>query len=182
MTAPTHQQFGLNFGLLTLVFCQLLGIYPDDSIKHVIFIFLVIIGSLLPDLDTYQSKLGRRFPFLLISIPMYFIFGHRTITHSLLFVVLVGISSLSVVTYFDWSILFSIGLTLGVLSHVIGDFVFEGGVPLLYPNKQRYKPLMTLKTKGIGEKMVLFTLGIMNILLLFYLTQQANWSMMMLYQ
>ncbi|PLT32554.1 metal-dependent hydrolase [Bacillus sp. V5-8f] len=42
-------------------------------------------------MDTYNSKLGRKIP--LVSFLIKRLFGHRGITHSLLFVVLVGIIS-----------------------------------------------------------------------------------------
>jgi hypothetical protein len=48
-----------------------------------------LLGSLLPDIDTPKSSLGRLLPFL--SIPIERRWGHRTLTHSLLLVAGLGL-------------------------------------------------------------------------------------------
>lgn len=52
-----------------------------SSSQYLFCIATVMLGSLLPDIDTPYSCIGKKVK--LISYPIYKIFGHRTITHSL---------------------------------------------------------------------------------------------------
>lgn len=105
----------------------------SNKIEIVLFYLFVAIGSVLPDIDTPKSFLGSKFKIL--SSFLFDIFGHRTITHSVLF----------------WTIIFFIfgfladfnvallGLIIGVFAHIFGDMI-DGKVPVAYP----------LCKKGIG--------------------------------
>lgn len=86
-----------------------------------------VFGSLLPDIDHPKSFLGRRLSFL--SRFLYKSIGHRTLTHSLIF-----ISTLSVLLVKVGSLSLALGLLLGMLSHILLDlFSFGDGVAFLYP-------------------------------------------------
>ena len=74
---------------------------------------LVCVGSVLPDIDTKASFLGKKVPFLSGFLK------HRTFTHSLVFCAL--------------SALVSPYLFLGVLSHIIMDMCNPKGVQLFFP-------------------------------------------------
>ena len=50
--------------------------------NYILFLLLVAIGSLIPDIDEPNSLLGRKLKFL--SYPINIFFGHRTITHNIL--------------------------------------------------------------------------------------------------
>lgn len=94
----------------------------------------VALGSLLPDIDHPNSYLGRKlYP---ISVLINKCFGHRGFTHSFLSLTLLGLA-----TTFWWveNFYFFGGLFLGYLSHLLADMTTVSGVPLLYPNKKRYK-------------------------------------------
>ncbi|MFD2658482.1 metal-dependent hydrolase [Gracilibacillus thailandensis] len=80
--------------------------------------------AVVPDLDEPRSRFGKLFFF--ISIPLNMLFGHRTFTHSLLFVALLG----GIVSLFSPSI--AIASIIGVLTHILGDMA-TGKVKLLYP-------------------------------------------------
>lgn len=83
------------------------------------------IAGVIPDLDEHKSKFGKiLFP---ISYPINKIFGHRTLTHSLLFTVLMG-----AVFYFLIGKWFSVALMSGIIAHILGDLV-TGKVKLFYP-------------------------------------------------
>lgn len=47
------------------------------------------IAGLIPDIDELGSIIGKRLPFL--AVPMKLIFGHRTITHTLIFCVCISL-------------------------------------------------------------------------------------------
>ena len=86
-----------------------------------------IVGSLLPDIDHPQSFLGRRLKW--VSKPINHLWGHRSITHSL---ILVG-GIMGILAFVDQKAL-ALGLGIGMLGHVIIDLCCRGaGVAFLYP-------------------------------------------------
>src|SRR5690606_16948233 len=89
------------------------------------------ITALISDLDEPRSKFGK--PLFFISIPLNQIFGHRTFTHSLLFVGIIGLATLIITFSFS----FALASILGVFAHILGDML-TGRVKLLYPNEKGY--------------------------------------------
>lgn len=92
----------------------------------------VTIGSLLPDIDTYKSWIGRRLWF--ISAPIQMVFGHRGITHSLIAVI-----AMAALIYW-WGHIGNhlvLALAFGYLAHLTGDLIANSGVPLLWPWDKR---------------------------------------------
>lgn len=90
-------------------------------------VLALVVGSILPDIDTTTSGVGR---FVKpVSKLIETKFGHRTITHSLLFAVLFSliwwpISSQLAAAWF-W----------GIFSHLLLDTLNVNGVPLLWPSR-----------------------------------------------
>lgn len=82
------------------------------------------IMAVIPDLDEPKSKFGKLFFF--ISIPVNAMFEHRTFTHSLLFVWLVGF----ITALFSKPLSFA--CMAGLLAHILGDML-TGKVLLFYP-------------------------------------------------
>lgn len=120
-----------------------------------------LVGALLPDIDHPKSWLGRRLPF--ISVPLAAVFGHRGITHSLLAVV--GVAWALYYALEQWNLgagwgLAAAGVGVGYLSHLLGDFATHGGVPWLWPFKQRFSLPLTFKTGGVFERVLFFALGL----------------------
>ena len=114
-----------------------------------------VLGALLPDIDHPKSWLGRRIPF--ISLPIAAVFGHRGITHSL--VAVAGVAAALYQGLEHWSLdtrwgLLAAGLCAGYASHLVGDFATHGGVPLLWPSKQRYSLPLTFLTGGVFERLL----------------------------
>lgn len=84
-------------------------------------------GSLLPDTDIKTSLLGR-------YIPVHLFFKHRTVTHSLFFVMIIGL--LSMLFQAPWTV--TIGLCVGLLTHLLLDLLTPARLPyLLYPIRYR---------------------------------------------
>ena len=89
--------------------------------------FLLLFAALLPDAD------------LLLD----WLFGtglHRNFTHSLFFVILIGLGS-----YFIFTLLkekyregFALALAAGIISHLSLDFFSGQGVPLLWPSEMYF--------------------------------------------
>ncbi|KHE72068.1 metal-dependent hydrolase [Halobacillus sp. BBL2006] len=61
MLAPGHQVVGFTFGVGALTLLPQLEITYDRPFQTVLFFVFVIFGSLLPDIDTPTSRLGRKF-------------------------------------------------------------------------------------------------------------------------
>lgn len=101
-------------------------------------------GALLPDVDHPESSFGRRVS--IISIPLSAMLGHRGFTHSL---AAVGVFS----ALLAWSAVNAGGgdmtaalaifivapLSVGYLSHLLGDALTVSGVPLMWPKRRLYK-------------------------------------------
>jgi len=86
------------------------------------------IAGVIPDLDEHRSKFGKMlFP---ISFAINKSFGHRTFTHSLLFVVIVGVVLMLFFEPYVW-----LSSSAGILAHIVGDMV-TGRVKFLYPWKK----------------------------------------------
>lgn len=97
---------------------------------------LLVLGSLLPDIDNSKSMLGRYVPFI------HRIFGHRTLTHSFIFLVML---------YF-----INPFLAVGGLVHIILDVMTAGGCPLFYPFGKRFRMSGRIVTGGLFEGFVFF--------------------------
>ncbi len=82
MTGKTHASCGMLVGALTTQYFQ------TDIFSSVTVIILATLASLLPDICHTQSKIGRRFK--VISFFVRLIFGHRTFTHSILFIAIIA--------------------------------------------------------------------------------------------
>jgi len=117
-----------------------------------------VFGSMLPDTDHPASAFGRRV--LPISIPLSAIFGHRGITHSL--VAVAGMSWLAwyALNHLAWnpgySVPFVAGLAAGYLSHLVGDWMTNSGVPLLWPSRRRFVSPVRLFTGDALEYLLAF--------------------------
>jgi len=88
---------------------------------------LLLFGSILPDADFLLEWLN-----IMKNV-------HRTFTHSLLFVIFVGVVTYVLAKYFkQWLKTenpkhLAYAIALGVASHIIYDVIFYPGVNLLYP-------------------------------------------------
>jgi inner membrane protein len=114
------------------------------------FLAGVSLGSLLPDIDEPQSFIGRRSLGLAKVIKRRF--GHRGITHSLsIWLALLFILLLLVPNPF------TLGISLGYLFHILGDYFSVTGVPLFYPidNFRRKFPL-TYTTSSKSETVIYY--------------------------
>jgi len=123
VTAPTHTVFGLLTGAVAFSFTG------SPLSRDYGAMTGAIIGSLLPDVDSPTSAIGRLVPF--VSIPLERRWGHRTVTHSLL--ALAGLAVLTAPLLFLSRTAYC-ALLIGYLSHLIADCATKSGVPLFYPN------------------------------------------------
>ena len=126
MKAPAHITGGIFF---TGFFCSLWNINIFGSIYY---LSAVIIGAVLPDIDHTRSWIGKFFYPLANWIDKRF--GHRTVTHCLIFLISVTlICRLLEHCFNSGNSTFTVILFFSVLSHLLLDMATLHGVPLFYP-------------------------------------------------
>ncbi len=107
------------------------------------------LGGLAPDIDHPGSWLGRRLIWL--SWPIRALFGHRGITHSGLALALGAVAAI-----------LGGGTTGGLLeafwvgyaTHLAGDWLTEAGIPLMWPDRQRFRAPCRISSGGLAELVV----------------------------
>ena len=90
-----------------------------------VFIILVLIATIIPDIDMSNSSWGRH----LIFRPMQFFINHRGIIHSFSFAVFV-----SVIISVFWPVA-SLGFFIGYSVHLIADSFTKDGIQPFWPLK-----------------------------------------------
>tara|TARA_Y100000310_G_C20597240_1_gene771152 strand:+ start:978 stop:1430 length:453 start_codon:yes stop_codon:yes gene_type:complete len=111
-----------------LAFAVLMIILFLEHVNHKFtFALLVLIATVLPDLDSGFSSWGRH----LIFRPLQFFTKHRGIIHSFTFGVLV-----SVILAFFWPIA-SLGFFIGFSVHLICDSFTVDGIKPFWPLKMK---------------------------------------------
>ena len=97
------------------------------SLNHpVFFFFVVLLSSLLPDIDLPNSKIGQRFKPL--SMFLNFMFGHRKLFHSFLFSFL--FSFILIILFENY---IGAAFLLGYTVHLIIDGLTVRGIKPFYP-------------------------------------------------
>ncbi|MBO1911943.1 metal-dependent hydrolase, partial [Microvirga sp. 3-52] len=86
-----------------------------------------IIGALLPDICHGGSKIGKKLPIL--SKIINALFGHRTFTHSILFLVIIA----WLLNSFVPSDAVIAGVLAGMVSHYVLDMATKNGIKLFFP-------------------------------------------------
>ena len=112
--------------------------------------FIVMLGVALPDIDHPKSTIGSRIKWL--SYPIWAFFGHRGITHSLLFVG--GLFYLSI----KLDIMEIKLLSFGAALHLLGDYLTPSGIPIFYPIGKKFRSPITTGSNAIGEFLICFAL------------------------
>lgn len=88
-------------------------------------------ASLIPDIDHTKSSIGKLFYPLAKFIDRRF--GHRTITHSALFLAILCLFSAFIENLFSEHYQFTVILFFAVFSHLILDMITVQGIPFFYP-------------------------------------------------
>lgn len=148
MTGKTHIIGGLT---ASLAYAQFTTSDP------ILLVGAGVIGALIPDICHGGSKIGRTFPF--ISKLINVIFGHRSFTHSLLFLFIISLLLKSFVT--NEAVIE--GILVGMVSHYVLDMMTTNGIKLLFPFKIRVRFPLTTKTGGTVESLVVAALSVLSV-------------------
>lgn len=113
----THLIISFLIGLSTFQFFDINGI---------IFIAVVVLAGILPDIDMPTSKIGSKTKPL--SKLLNLLFGHRGLIHS----IFVPIVFLWIFYYFNM-VEYGLAIFIGYIGHLIADALSWEGINFLYP-------------------------------------------------
>lgn len=137
---------------ITLLSCLIFFPFFD---KKILFLIVALISSIIPDLDSPNSKIGKIWFFR----PINFFTKHRGFFHSLIFLgiffFLLKLISLEIAYAF----------LLGYGLHLISDCLTLQGIRLFYPFKFKIRGF--IKTGGIFETTLLISCLLIILFLMF---------------
>ena len=110
-----------------------------------------VFASLIPDIDTPKSKVGRKVK--VFSWILNIVFGHRRLFHSLFFV---GVLSGMIWVF---SVEIALGFFVGYFSHLLIDGLNREGIRLFWPFKFKIKGF--IKTGSFLEHVLFFVLVVL---------------------
>ena len=114
MKYKTHIAFGIFVALLIHKV-----LYNTDLI---LFLIISIFASILPDIDSTNSKIGKKVKIIGL------LFKHRGIFHSLFFAII-----LSVFIFLIFNKIYATGFFIGYVSHILLDATTKQGVRPFVP-------------------------------------------------
>ena len=155
MTGKTHSSAGLLIGSMVVTHFQL------DVFESVTAIVIAGLASIFPDICHTQSKISQRLK--LISFVVKHLFGHRTFTHSIVFMLI----CYYLLTLIQTPIYYMISIICGMLSHVILDMLTPRGVRLLFPLPVRVRLPIQFKTGGLMDLSLASAFSFLTIYILF---------------
>lgn len=124
MDGKTHLLAGVVAGSGIVYLESKIGIDIND-LNNTLLIAGCGVGSLLADIDIDNSMLGR-------FIPGWIFFEHRTVTHSIFFIGVVGLIGY----LFNINLALNIGIMVGMVTHLLLDGTTPLGLPyLMFPFK-----------------------------------------------
>ncbi len=126
----------------------------------IVLFFLILLGSILPDIDEGNSRINK-WGGILGKIIAFFS-KHRGMFHSLLFAV--GLSA--ILSYF-WAWNYGIALFVGYLSHLIGDALTPMGVQVFEPFL-KFRIKGPIKTGGLVEAIMAAVLVLVIVKILIF--------------
>lgn len=118
MDFKSHLAFGALISLLLINFVGYNKFIFDNIMIHI----LILLFSVLPDIDIHDSKIGKSVGFFSKIIQL--IFGHRGFFHSLWMVLLLYIILLP----FGYEI-----AVYGYIGHLLVDMITSDGIKVFYP-------------------------------------------------
>ena len=138
MNHKAHKVGGVCSGLIvsTILFSKDIGL--RELVSSTLIMSGAVVGSLCPDIDTPNSKVGSKMLLKPISILINKLFGHRTITHSVIVSLLMTTLLISSTSIFSGTLGFIytniiIGFCTGWFSHLLLDIITIKGIPIYYP-------------------------------------------------
>ena len=133
----THISFGFLSGILAIPYL--------NPANQILFMALVMMGALLPDVDHPKSKLGRNVKLI------GYLFEHRGFFHSFLMIPVIAF----IIWHFTQSYVYIIPLGVGYASHLVSDAITKEGIMPFHP-LSRFRLRGFIRTGGFAEYIFLF--------------------------
>ncbi|MCC5912519.1 MAG: metal-dependent hydrolase [Clostridiaceae bacterium] len=143
----THILIGTLIGLLIIRITKM-----SLEINTFLFIGGVLIGSLLPDVDHKNARIGR-------FIPLWRFLKHRTLTHSI-WIVLLMVLITKVQNYIGY------GLFVGVTTHILADLFSMSGCCFFFPLLKHPQQFAEIKTNSKEEDKIRIIVGALLIIVI----------------
>ena len=143
MLKKTHLAIGLALGLYFLPFVS----------HKLLFIPVTLVASVLPDIDSVTSTLGKR----RIFRPFQMIFQHRGALHSYTFFVIFSL------LFAFFNPVFALPFFLGYSFHLLADSFTVNGIKPIWPFKVVSRGLT--KTGGVADRSMFYIFSIVSIFL-----------------
>lgn len=151
----THLLFSLLIGQLS---SHYLGVQ-----HQIVFIAVVCLFGILPDIDSHNSKVGKKIP--LLSFMLNVFVGHRGVFHSLFIPIILYL----IILFLDYPSI-ALALFIGYTSHLALDACTDSGVQLFWPFKYKIKGF--IKTDSIREKILFLVLLTLNVYVFLHIITQ----------
>lgn len=149
MNGGTHKLAGVCTGVIASSFLLNEPYTSEKVLLTGVLIGGSILGSLIPDIDHRQSKIGNKMK--ITSFIINKLCKHRGITHTpLLYMILSVIFLLPTIlsdnflNTFYFNLVF--GIFIGIISHLFLDSLTISGIPLLYPFTKKKFHLLNYST------------------------------------
>jgi len=146
MLLKTHLAFGI---LMIILFVQ----HINDKL---VFMVMILIATVLPDLDSRFSSFGRH----LIFKPLQFFVKHRGVIHSFTAVII-----MSIILSMFWPV-GSLGFFIGYSIHLICDSFTKEGIQPFWPLKFRSSGFIV--TGGKIEESIFVGLILLDLILIVF--------------
>lgn len=144
MKGKNHLITGVLGGTAAAVFT-----YNGNLIASGILLAASTLGSVVPDIDLPNSTLGKKIK--PISFIINKLFGHRTITHTPLWLIPLFL----LLQFFissskpEYAVFALIGYINGFVLHLLGDLFSKSGIPMFYPFKRKRYSLSPFKSGSL---------------------------------
>jgi inner membrane protein len=173
MTLPNHIAGGIVF---TGVFGAFVGV---NILNHPGLIITTVLAATFADIDVPSSIWGRTFKPISKAINRRF--GHRTITHSLLFLLVTWGIVKGICGLIETEVPYPTVYLLAYVSHIIFDMMTVQGVPLFYPYNKApcvipSDPKLRLKSNNPRSEIAVFGFFIISGLFLQPLMADGFWT------
>ncbi len=150
MLGRTHLLAGIALGFFLLL------IFPQNLLIATLSFFLCLFGSILPDIDTKSSFIGRHFKIV------GFLFRHIVFFHSIFALLLFTVPLYLIFK----SGLPALAFSVGFLSHLFLDILTREGIQI-YPFDLRVRGFV--KVGGFLEQIFFFCLILFLVFLLLFI-------------
>ena len=173
MKAPAHVASGITF---TGIFASFWNINIFSSIT---FITVTVFFSLLPDIDQVRSPVGKLF--LPISKFLSKRYGHRTFTHSLIFLSGITLISAFIEKLFSNQLELTMVIFFAIFSHLILDMITVQGIAFFYPFKRNpcvipANPSSRLETANAKSEISIVAISLFLLISCSSLINQGFWT------